>query len=215
MIKGAIQVLALIIGTASTVPAYFVNTRNMVTDSSGFVLVKKAHGIELYERWDATSNGEPAREVKAVFNVKRGASEVSSLIRDESKGMQWNKNACVYKVLEENQRWVCNIQYDLPWPVSNQDCVLEYREEFSDGRFVIAFNSIDHPSFPMQHEVIRIADVRGKWMLTKTDEGMKVEYFITTTPSETLPRWITDPIIRNSLLKSLVAFRTILEAPGQ
>ena len=113
--------------------------------------------------------------------------------------------------MEKNGNWICNIQYDLPWPLSNQDCVLQYREIYRADKLVIGFKSIDHPMFPSQKGVMRIHDVQGKWVLTQNVQGIKVEYFISTTPVKTLPKWMTDPIIRNNLIRTMIEFRGILE----
>lgn len=185
----------------------------MPTDTANFTLVKSSGNIEIYERWYPITPDLNAREVKATFTVKALPHQAAALIQDESTGKKWNKNTDSYRVLSGNENsWICYIQYDLPWPVSNQDCVLQYNTNYHGESVTISFKAVEHPDFPKKHRVQRIPDISGKWVFTKTVEGFLVEYYITTRPSSTLPTWLTDPIIRNNLAETLRSFSKILEA---
>lgn len=184
-------------------------------DTANFVLVKKNNGISLYERWYSINDSQQAREIKATFTIKTDPYAAVALIKDESRGRQWNKNTESYKVLSQNDNiWFGYIQYDLPWPVSNQDCVLRYNQNYFGNAVHVEFKNTDHPSFPIRKKIQRIPEINGRWIFTKTDNGVAVEYYISTTPSNTLPAWVTDPIIRNNLIETLEVFRSILESNG-
>ena len=182
-------------------------------DTTVFALVKTSSGINIYERWYPITAGQQAREIKAVFSVESDPAAALALIRDESRGREWNSRTKCYRVVPAGvDRWICHIEYDFPWPLNNQDCVLQYTEKYSADRLEICFRGIEHPFFPVQNRVQRIPDIRGRWVLTKALQGTTVEYFITTKPSETLPAWLTDPVIRGNLLETLDSFREILQA---
>lgn len=181
-------------------------------DTASFVLVKEDNGISLYERWYAVRPNLYAREIKATFTVNAESEAALALIKDESKGRDWNRNTEEYRVLTgADDVWFSYIQYDLPWPVSNQDCVLKYNRYYSGNGMQIFFHNTHHPEFPIQKRIQRIPEISGKWIFRETSEGMTVEYYITTTPSDTLPTWLTDPIIRNNLIQNLLDFKNILE----
>lgn len=185
---------------------------NPLKDTASFVLVKQNNGITLYERWYAINPHQQAREVKATFTVNAGSEAAVALIKDESRGRKWNRNTEEYRVLPSaDNMWFSYIQYDLPWPVSNQDCVLRYDQNYSGDSMEIVFRNTQHPAFPIQKRIQRIPEISGKWIFRETARGMDVEYYITTTPSATLPTWITDPIIRNNLIETLQHFKRILE----
>jgi len=205
---GRLKVLIIALNFAFAFSGY----GRYATDTADFVLVKSAKGIDLYERWQMVASGELAREVKAVFTVAAEMGEVASVIKNEALGLEWNKSTKVYNVeLVEYDGWICYLLYDLPWPVSNQDCVLKYNAHYQPDKINIYFHGTDHPLFPLREGVDRIQDVKGKWVITKSEGDIKIEYYITTTPSKTLPRWITDPIIRSNLMETMRAFRNILE----
>jgi hypothetical protein len=183
-----------------------------VADTTGFALVKNSNGINIYERWYSITGGKQAREVKAVFTVEGDPAAALALIKDDSRGREWNSRIKSYSVvLDGTGRWICHIEYDFPWPLSNQDCVLQYAEKCSAAGVEICFRGTDHPSFPVRDRVQRIPDIRGKWIFKKSGQGTAVEYFITTKPSETFPAWLTDPVIRGNLLETLESFRQILQ----
>lgn len=184
-------------------------------DTSRFELVKKADGISLYERWYEIKPNQYAREVKATFTVKAPAHAALALIRNESKGTRWNRHTRSYRIVGGNADvWFGYIEYDLPWPVSNQDCVLHFqRIRSEDDDLHVEFKGTTHPSFPIQKRIQRIAEISGRWIFNENNGVIDVEYYITTTPSPTLPAWLTDPIIRDNLLETLGGFREILEMP--
>jgi hypothetical protein len=207
MSGGQLKALVVVLNIAVSFPGFGGHT----TDTADFVLIKTVRGIDLYERWHIITTGELAREVKAVFTVDAELGEVAGLIKNESLALQWNKHTRIYEVeVVAEKDWICYVQYDLPWPVSNQDCVLQYGLQEESNKLNIYFQGTDHALFPLREGVDRIQEVKGKWVVTKSAGKTKIEYYITTTPSKTLPRWITDPIIRNNLIETMRGFRKIL-----
>lgn len=190
--------------------------RSNPPDTADFVHVKSSGDIDLYERWYYLNADQRAREIKATLMIRTEPYAAAALIKDESRGRAWNPNVKTYRVVPgDEMSWVSYIEYNLPWPVSNQDCVLQYTLRDCGESFEINFRNTEHPMFPPQKRVERIPDIRGKWILTSSDKGILVEYYITTTPSSTLPSWLTDPIIRNNLLETMASFRKILEGSGR
>ena len=181
-------------------------------DTTDFRLVKNTNGIDIYERWYPVTGGNRAREIKAVFVVEAAPSAVMALIRDESRGREWNSRTKTYEVVSMSDYWICHIEYEFPWPLCNQDCVLQYSAKSSLRYLEIHFNAVEHPSFPVLNTVQRISDIKGKWLLRKTADGTSIEYFITTKPSEMFPAWLTDPVIRGNLVATLRSMKEILES---
>ncbi len=166
----------------------------------------------MYERWNEITVDHMVREVKVVYTIKASIESAAALITNEDKATQWNKASSMYKIIaNKKNEWVSYIQYDLPWPMDNQDCVLQYSALSEENKHIISFKSIEHEIFPTSKNVTRIEDINGKWIFKPTATGTVVEYFITTTPSPTLPRWATDPLVRCNLIDTMDEFRNILE----
>jgi hypothetical protein len=186
---------------------------NISTDTADFTLVKTERGISLYERWYPITSTENARQIKATFTVRANSTAALNLLKDGSKGELWNKNTNDYEVVDvRGDSWVSYIQYDLPWPVKNQDCVLRYDTHKDPDKVSVMFRNTNHPAFPVKNRVERIPEIEGKWIFKRSEDELHVEYYIATTASKTLPGWVTDPIIRNNLVETLHVFRRILES---
>lgn len=183
-----------------------------VSDGGNFTLVMNEKGISLYEKWVDIGNNRKARELKAVFTVTCTQAAALALLQDESKGTSWNANASSFAIKDNiGSGWVNYIEYDLPWPMDNQDCVLKHNKTAGTANLEVSFASTEHTAFPQKKNTNRIPDIKGKWVFVTDAGNQKVEYYITTSPSATMPRSITDPVVRNNLVKSMSSFKTLLE----
>jgi len=182
-----------------------------------FKLVKQDEVISLYERWIPAAGGEQVRQIKAIFLVQSDVAAVASLLTNQAMGTNWNTNAKVYQVLLSGatDNWITYTRYGIPWPFGDQDCCLIYhlRKDPEGNRAgEITFESTLHHKFPVPDDVVRITGTRGKWLMEDEGNGrMKITYMITTDRSKKVPRWVSDPIIRNNLFTTMTTFRNILE----
>lgn len=182
-----------------------------------FTLVKKQASIALYERW-IQHNNNPVRELKVEFVTRTiSLNRLLQLLQDESKGKQWNRNAIQYKVAHQGNApsWLLYIRYNLPWPLSDQDCCLRYSMPAANNNHIsseIFFESSTDPRFTEKAQVTRLTGVKGKWVLEPLNaQTCRVTYFIATNRSSSIPRWVSDPLVYNNLLQSMSSFKTLLE----
>ncbi|MDF2187316.1 START domain-containing protein [Paraflavitalea sp. CAU 1676] len=200
----------LLIGTGYTTVA-------TNTSEGEFKLVKSDKVVSLYERWIPGSGGEQVREVKALFEVKTGIEAAITLLTDQAKGKEWNAQAEQYKVLSSGNRnqWITYTRYSVPWPFGDQDCCLSHhvsKDPNNPRAGTIYFESIDHIQFPVKTSVTRIQGTKGRWVFEEIRPGtISVAYIVSTNRSKKLPRWVTDPIVRNNLFTTMTTFRSLLE----
>ncbi|MCW3467188.1 START domain-containing protein [Chitinophaga nivalis] len=182
-----------------------------------FRLVKKDAIISLYERWIPAASGEQVREIKAVFSVKADVDGVTRLLTNQRQGTVWNTNAKEYQVLqwENTDNWITYTKYGIPWPFGDQDCCLLYhlyKQPQHTRAGEITFESTLHNRFPVSGSITRITGTRGKWLMEDEGNGaMRITYIISTNRSKKIPRWVSDPIVRNNLFATMTTFRNILE----
>lgn len=177
-----------------------------------FKLVKSGEGVTLYERWYSLSGGKQARELKASFTVKNTCAQVVAMIHNQHKGLEWNTGASSFAIRNLTASgWITYICYDLPWPLDDQDCVLKYTRADAGSQTILHFASTSHATFPVKEGISRIPNVKGRWLLQQLSGATRVEYYITTTPSATLPRSLTDPVVRNNLISGLAKLKKLLE----
>lgn len=179
-----------------------------------YKLVKKEGLLSLYEKWVTAMNGEKAREIKAVFYAHAKPADAVALLKDQSKALEWNPNAGEYKVVvsANPNSWLNYVIYDIPWPVGDQDLCLQYSMKQSGTVTEVVFQGTDHKSFPVKSGVGRISGTKGKWVFEQQTNGlMKITYTISTNRNSKLPKFITDPIIHDNMMESMVLFTSLLE----
>lgn len=182
--------------------------------ANDYKLVKKSGLVSLYEKWITAMNGEQAREIKIVFHVNASPEQAVALLKDQSKGSKWNKRADIYNILAgaNDNSWFSYVRYDLPWPVGDQDCCLQYSMKTLPTATEVLFQSVTHTQFPLKKGVGRISGTRGKWLFEKGDGAkMKVTYIVSANRNSKLPRVITDPLVRDNMIESMDLFTSLLE----
>lgn len=183
---------------------------------STFVLVREDNKAKLYERWITFPESDPptpAREVKGEFYINESMDNIVKLIRNEKLVPEWQKNVSEYKIFHPtDSSWVAYAYHDIPWPVSDQDHLLCYKiKNSSDSAVFIEFNSCANDKIaPVKKGVTRMT-LSGSWRLEKrSDNKVKVVYRILSKPIG-IPKFITDPIIRNNLMSTITSFIEIAE----
>jgi len=184
----------------------------------GFELVRHEDSILVYERWVTFPGSDPpitAREVKSEFFIKGDIHNALSLIKDEARIDIWQKHVSQFKVYPHTDSvWYEYSYHDIPWPVSDQDHFLEYTVQDpveSDGIF-ITFQTVRNDKLaPVKAGVSRMT-LSGSWYFQEITPGkLKATYRILSMPGN-LPRFLTDPVIRNNLMTTVRAYINLLES---
>jgi hypothetical protein len=185
--------------------------------ASEYKLIKQQGNTSLYERW-IPHPGEDVRELKAVFTVNAGIDKIISLLQNQQLGMQWNKNASRYKIVRsgKSNEWITYIRYDMPMMMDDQECCLSYTvSNLSSNNgtgYVVTFSSTTSALFPVHDGIKRITGIRGKWLLERIDDNkVSVTYIISSDRNKNIPRFVSDPIIRDNLFKTMNNFKSLAE----
>jgi hypothetical protein len=182
-----------------------------------FELVRDEDDIVVYERWVTFPGSNPpvtAREVKSEFFIKGRIGDAIRLLRDESRAKVWQKHVSEFKVYpHSDSTWFEYSYHDIPWPVSDQDHFLEYTIEDpveADGTFITFRTVVNKTLAPERKNVSRMT-LTGSWYFQDAGDGLvKVTYRILSMPGP-LPRFITDPVIRNNLMSTVRNLINLLE----
>lgn len=185
--------------------------------NDGFELVRNEDNILIYERWVTFPGSDPpvlAREVKSEFFIRATVTAAVALIRDETKISVWQHHVSEFKVYPQTDSiWHEYSYHDIPWPVSDQDHFLEYTVEdpIEDDGIFITFRTVENRTLaPLRKNVSRMT-LSGSWYLQEAGDGkIKATYRILSMPGS-LPRFITDPVIRNNLMSTVRSYIDTLE----
>ena len=179
-----------------------------------FIVVKDVSGIRISTRWIPLTGTRSARQVKCEFVVDGPAPKVISTLYDDHSMVGWMKGTKEYYRVKtiNTEHWYSYIQFQIPWPFSNQDCIIKYDVSKDAFKRKTVVRMTGEPGFLKQFEgVNRIPHMEGYWIFTDLGNNrVQVEYVMFSNQPPKFPRWITDPIIQNNLLETMDAFRSIL-----
>lgn len=186
-------------------------------DKDGFVLVRKEGTTTIYERWIKFPKSDPpidAREVKGEFFFDNSIGAGLDLIQNEKKIKQWQKHVSEFKVhvQSDTMTWLEYSYHDIPWPVSDQDHFLRYNiQEMKPGRIHVTFESKKNDLLaPVRKNVTRM-ELAGSWTWEQiSPTRSKATYRILSMPIG-IPKWLTDPIIRNNIMTTIEEYIALLE----
>jgi hypothetical protein len=193
----------------------FSNDPSTIDVNAKFNLVRSDDNISIYTRWIPVTETRSTRQLKAEFVIDCPAEKVISVLRDEKSYTKWMKATKTYyrlKTINENQ-WYSYVQFSIPWPLNNQDCILKYEVLECADPSKTEITLAGEPDFLQTYEgVERISHIEGSWVITKIGAGKShVEYLVYSKQAPKFPTWITDPLIQKNLLKTMNAFREIVK----
>jgi hypothetical protein len=180
------------------------------TPIGDFRMLKNRNGIDLYYRWMQMEENNKVRQMKAVVEINGGTEDVLRLLKDEEQALGWIPSAEQFRhlaVVSDNE-WVSYIQFAVPWPFADQDCILEYRTCVNPaGETVIDFRC--NPEYIGTVDGIsRMKDITGSFVIREQAGGHSIlECFFLSEKASVIPRWITEPIITGSILGLMEAMR--------
>lgn len=194
---------------------FFSNDPSTIDVNAKFNLVRSDDNISIYTRWIPVTETRSTRQLKAEFVIDCPAEKVVSVLRDEKSYTKWMKATKTYyrlKTINENQ-WYSYVQFSIPWPLNNQDCILKYEVHECADPSKIEITLAGEPDFLQTYEgVERISHMEGSWVITKIGAGKsRVEYLVYSKQAPKFPTWITDPLIQKNLLKTMNALRDIVK----
>lgn len=180
-----------------------------------YKLVVDEDFVRIYERWVSQKEQGTVREVKVEFTVYADAQRILDCLQQESLINQWTQNHKACKVVAKDKaNWEVSILYPVPWPARNKEGIIAHSvKRFSQEGFHVALSSLDHPPYRLDPSASLLGKTAGSWTATRQKTGaFLMTYKVVTQQDQVLPRWVTDPIVRNNLVHSMVALRDLAQS---
>ena len=180
---------------------------NMHPGETGYTLLKKEKNITLSSRELILPNNHATRELRAEFMVEATAETILLVLKNDRYATRWMKGvkefSTIRKVSEND--WYAYVQYRIPWPLSNQDCVIRYKCNAAENGHGYILNLNGTPDYlPVKPGVERISHMSGRWIITESiNNRCRVVYTVYSEQKPKYPRWATDPIIHQNLISTL------------
>lgn len=171
-------------------------------------------GIKILSRWKEQTGDHKVREIKAIFTVTAVPDRMISILKDANKATDWMVGAKSASLLATHSptSWYAYTEFDLPWPLKNQDLVAHYK--LTPGNSKVRQIQINaHPDYrPEYPKIERMQHFEACWKFEPLKDGKtQVTYSAFTYRKPSAPRWISDPVVQNTLWKTMDGFRGIAE----
>lgn len=169
-------------------------------------LIKNENDIQVYYK---SNDNSDFIEVKAITIIDAEIDELVCLIRDVESYTTW-----VYGTLDSyiissisDEEYIYYIRSDLPWPVSDRECVIKIRLNISNSE--VYSQSICLNGYIAENEdCSRIYDLSGSWSFEAQDDGkVKLTYYLKLNPGLDLPDWILRTAADLAPYNTIVAMR--------
>jgi hypothetical protein len=185
-------------------------------NESDYTLIRTEKNIALSSREIQLPANYSVRELRAEFMVAGNSATLLQVLSDEKFSLQWMKGVREFSIVsrKNENEWLAYVQYQIPWPLRNQDCVIRYKcKSIENGNgFILDINSIaDY--LPVRPGIGRITHMSSRWIIIQCNTNMcRVEYSVYSEQKPKYPRWAIDPVIQNNLISTLTSLRELAES---
>lgn len=201
---------ALLVGVQA-VPAYADgDISDPFPGDDGWTLRKSGDGIEVYTR---SVEGWAIDEVRAVAMIDAPAAELAALLGDPTRRPQWDEMCRDGKLItgpDGNQYH--HLLYDMPWPVTDRDMVLQVASADEGGVYSITGRAAAG-MLPVDPDLVRIEQAHVSYLLTPV--GADRTRFETTAlldPNGPIPAWLLNQLSVSQPYTLVSALRRITAA---
>jgi hypothetical protein len=180
-----------------------------------WTFIKEKEGVFLYTRKEV---GDELKSFKGVMDVHTTVEKVSALIGNVNNHDWWDENLREIRVLwiENPQHFQYYLVYDVPWPLSDRDLVVDARVTIDPAtkKYVIYSKPLEGV-VPEKQGLVRIRQYWQRWTVQPMDKGMvriTLEGFV--DPGGIVPSWLYNMVITETPLKVMRGVRQRVETPA-
>ena len=186
-----------------------------VNASPNWELKKQSTNIQVYTR------GMPNSLLKSFKGTTLVSSRISplvALLRDKNNYPKWVYNCQSAKSLG-GKEGVDGYSYTItktPWPFLNRDAVVYSTLKQNKKTKEVIISLIAKPNYyPLQKGLVRIQQLKGRWILTPQKNGMiRVTNEIMVDPAGKLPKWLVNQFAVNTPFNTLRGLRKMINDPA-
>ncbi len=200
----------------------FVNTILFLPSSNAmedWELLRDKDGIKVYKKH---IEGSKFYEFKGVTVVNAKIEAVAEVMLDFKAMTKWILFVEEFRVLKGLEKknndfnMSAYISIDLPWPISNRDCIMSITGELSNNNTKITADTVAlrKQVVPLKEGYIRLTKITNKWVIESIADNMtSISYSISADPEGYIPAWTVNPIIKNQPFHTLRDLRKMAKLP--
>ena len=170
--------------------------------------VREGDGIVVQRRH---IDGGTLDELRGNGAIDAPLAAVMAVLQDSDRGAEWMFECAEHMMLERigPDTEIVYHRSKLPWPLADRDAVLRGTRIFDPRQVRFVFETVSYSARPPVDGVVRMALIRGQWVLTPTDGNRStlVEYQLSTDPGGALPRWLVNRFARTTPYEAIRRLR--------
>lgn len=169
---------------------------------------KTEDGITISYRWLNDPKYTDTREMKVVFDIRASVKRIIEHFKDADKLGNWFLlcEQCSIELITDNT-WQTYMVFDLPWPYKSKDLVTRNQCLFTNHSVIIKSESSPNSIKPFPGRN-RILGYQAQWtFVPASDQLTRVTYTTITYDKTEIPRFLSDPLLQNSFIKSIQHLR--------
>lgn len=186
----------------------------MAQPGGDWVLKENNDGVRIFTR-DAENSKVKAIKVECQLNAT--LSQVVAALMDVKNSEEWLYHTAsnyIVKQVSPSELYYYSL-VEMPWPVSDRDFIAHL---IVSQNAVTKVVTIDAPCVadmvPVKPKVVRIADSRGKWVLSPIgNDRVKVVYTLHADPGGSIPAWLTNLFVTQGPKQSFKKLKVHLQKP--
>ena len=128
---------------------------------------------------------------------------IMSAVQNQKKVVCWNESISeATMLLDSSESWITHHLFDIPYPFPKLDLVSKYQMHTKQGTHCV--NSVSVPDYiPEVPDVRREIYSYSQWTITPDGKNQfDVTFSVITLASSSIPRFLKDPIVQNTLFNS-------------
>jgi len=164
---------------------------------------------EAIEVW---SNGKSPPTFRAEGDLDVDLVDILAVFADIPRRAEWVRSLAESRVIFDNHddRFVVYSRYDLPWPTSDRDSIIESKliKDYEKQELTINFAAIEVSGEKPLAGVIRLRHADGSLFLRSLAvDRTHVRYELTLDPEGWLPQWVCNYFTQDAPIEMLKRMR--------
>ena len=184
-----------------------------VLGSEQWKLRKENDNMKIYT---ATVENSNFKSVRVECTVKGRFSQIIAVLFDIDKQKEWVFNDKYSKLLKrvQNNELIYYSEVNLPWPCTNRDFIAHLAVTQSRPD-VVNIRSFAEPGFvPENNGIVRIKSSSATWILTATNDSVKIDYVVAFNPGGAVPAWLSNMFIVKGPFETFRQLQSRMDLPA-
>jgi hypothetical protein len=157
--------------------------------SSEWTHRKTSDGISVYTK---NVSGSPINAVKVIADINSPSKTLVALIQNMEKRTIWDSMCKAVKGVSTSKgKEGYHLVYEMPWPVTDRDMVMETETSQLGRTIVISNKALNDTRLNASKKFVRVTYATEEWTITPTsDNTSQLEGIIFLDPNGPIPAWL-------------------------